>query len=138
MPQADHHLVLANRLRTTLDYLCQDSPSHCEWIAVAAFYRALHLGEAVLAHLNVTHDRNHVSREKVLKRTTQTQHIWKHYRPLWEASCIARYLAFQNAEYQSFESYLSSQNVVAELVSFRLREIEKSAAKLLGRDVTKL
>ena len=132
MPNVSDHLGLAKRLLGTLEHLSKDLDAHSEWIAVTAFYRALHLSEAVLLTKKVQHDRTHVGREQALKRTNSTSNIWKHYRSLWQASCIARYLAFHNDEYKSFSSFLSPSEVHTELVRHRLREIEKSVALQLG------
>lgn len=135
MPDSSKHLAIARRLKGTLEYLILDPEKHSEWITVTAFYRALHLAESVLAENKIEHDRNHVSREKALKRTTSTQHIWKHYRPLWSLSCIARYLAYEDQEYESFSSYIAPAQVLSQVVGHHLRQIEKSTANLLHQDI---
>ena len=134
MPKLAEHLAHAKRLKNTLQFLCEKHDNHSEWIAVTAFYRALHLSESLLVKGNIPHDRSHVGREQALKRTKSTSHIWIHYRPLWEASNISRYLAYQGTEYSSFATYLDPDKVVSELVNYRLREIEKSVANQLSMD----
>ncbi|HUP81414.1 MAG TPA: hypothetical protein VM260_22880 [Pirellula sp.] len=138
MPNVSDHLRLAKRLLGTLNHLLQEQEKHSEWIAVTAFYRSLHLSEAVLLTKNIPHDRTHVGREQALKRTNSTANIWKHYRSLWQASCIARYLAFHDDEYANFSSYLTPSEVHSELVRHRLREIEKSVALQLNKAVDEL
>jgi hypothetical protein len=138
MPNIADHLKLAKRLRCTISYLSKENDQHSEWIAVTAFYRALHLSEAVLLKNQINHDRTHVGREQALKRTKSTENIWKHYRPLWQASCIARYLAFHDAEYVDFSSFMEPAKVISELIEYRLRELEKSVAKQLGESTNSL
>ncbi len=131
MPSIEEHLAHSKRTKLTLEYLCSRREEHYEWIAVVAFYRALHLSEAVLLRFSVAHDRSHVGRETAIKKTRSMSHIWKNYRPLWEASCISRYLSFHDQDYKSFATYLTPDDVVTKLVNHRLREIEKSVAGLL-------
>ncbi len=57
------HIRLANRNQATLDYLLLDVSKCSEWIAVIAFYKSLHVVEAVFAreplpcHLHNHHER---------------------------------------------------------------------------------
>ena len=138
MPNVTDHLRLAKRLLRTISYLSKENDQHSEWIAVTAFYRALHLSEAVLLTNRIDHDRTHVGRDQALKRTRSTENIWKHYRPLWQASCIARYLAFHDDEYVDFSSFMDPAKVISELIEYRLRELEKSVAKQLGTSIDSL
>ena len=132
MPNVADHLKLAKRLQCTISYLSKENDQHSEWIAVTAFHRALHLSEAVLLTKRIDYDRTHVGRDQALKRTRSTKNIWKHYRPLWQASCIARYLAFHDDEYIDFSSFMEPAEVISESIEYRLRELEKSVPKQLG------
>lgn len=132
MPSKDANLQLAERTNETIKYLCLQKEIHSEWIATACFYRALHLAEAYLVVNGAVYDRTHVGREAVLKRTQQTKHIWQHYRVLWQASLIARYLAFNDVSYTSFSDYLTPDKVVSELVNHHLRQVENSVFRLLN------
>jgi hypothetical protein len=64
-----------------------------DWVTTVAFYKALHIVEAVFANdINVRHGTGHEHRERVLKTTTKYRHLYKYYRPLYTASVKARYL----------------------------------------------
>jgi hypothetical protein len=41
------HLALANRNQAALDHLLSDTARCSEWVAVVAFYKSLHVAEAV-------------------------------------------------------------------------------------------
>ena len=73
--EADH-LAAANLNQKTLAHLCQDVSVHGPWVAVVAFYKALHIVEAVFANdPDIRHCPDHGSRERVLKRKTSYQQI---------------------------------------------------------------
>ena len=66
--EADH-LAAANLNQKTLAYLCQDVSIHGPWVAVVAFYKALHIVEAVFANdPDIRHCTDHGSRERALKK----------------------------------------------------------------------
>ncbi len=84
---------MANRNQTTLGFVIDHDGNHSEWITVISFYKALHIVEAAFAEVGPRHGRNHESREALLKHDRRFNHIYRHYRPLWAASTVARYLA---------------------------------------------
>ncbi len=85
MPDQQSHEQAAKRFLA----LYNDIPeNHPEGRVLALFYCALHLIETVAATEGV-HNRNHPEREGFVRK----HRMWKHYRPLLEASEHARYLA---------------------------------------------
>lgn len=132
MPTTEEHLAIAKRNEATLAYLLEKVREHSEWVATVAFYTALHYVEAVFFHdLNGTHGHNHESRDRLLKCTKRYENIYRHYRPLWEASVVARYMQ-RDGETRLFSKYLSPDKVEEQLVRHRLHQLRKSAERLLG------
>ena len=129
--EADH-IAAANLNQKTLAHLCQDVSIHGPWVAVVAFYKALHIVEAVFANdPDIRHCTDHGSREMALKRKTKYEHINRQYAPLSRAATIARYLHHSGKDYHSFFDYLDASKIESELLHYRLHELEKSAAKFL-------
>ena len=68
----------------------------------------------------------------MLKGEPRYQHIYKHYRPLWAASVVARYLENPRGDsFRSFADYLSPQDVQQKMIGHHLRQIERSVERLL-------
>ncbi len=131
MPTAEEHLAIARRNERTLTYLLKDPRHHSEWIATVAFYTALHYVEAVFyCDMERTHGHNHETRDHLLKSDRRYQNIYRHYRPLWEASVVARYMELQG-ETRLFSEYLPPDQVEAQLVDHRLHQLKRSAKKFL-------
>lgn len=137
MPSEEAHLKLASRNQATIDHLLCDVPKFSEWITTIAFYKAVHLVEAVFSRdPNIRHTHDHKTRELQLKKTKKYAHLWKHYRPLWTASLIARYLEdLGGTAHSSFSDYLSPEKVQDEILNHRLKQVENSANTLLGKPV---
>ncbi len=138
MSSEDAHLALAQRNQVAIDHLLGKPDDCAEWVVTVAFYKALHLVEAVFCHDGIGHGQNHERRDELLKRNRRYSHIYKHYRPLWAASIVARYLEDRDRNrgdtgYSSFSDYLSVADVQSQMLGHRLREIEKSVAKLRGK-----
>lgn len=113
-----------------------DCPTPCpDWIVTVAFYKALHLVEALIfKDQGLRHGRNHAIRERILKCEPRYGHIYRHYMGLKEASCVARYL--QNSagtkSYQRFEDYCTMEGVKRDLLNHRLHQLEQSVRKLIA------
>lgn len=133
MPKTEYHLQIADRNQLVLDYLRVRIDDFPEWVAVLAFYKAVHLVEAVLAVQDKHHSHSHESRELKLKSDQKYSNIWKHYRPLWAASVIARYHCESGdpAKQQAFTGYMKPEEVQAELLGHRLNQIQKTTKKFL-------
>lgn len=137
MPNKAAHVAAAKRNQATIDYLVASSDEHLPWIVTVAFYKALHVIEAVFAADKgspLPHTDDHKFRNQVLKTMKRYQQLWRMYRPLWEASLIARYLRVdENAPaYTDFSQYMSRSDVEQRVLGHYLLQIEASAAKLLG------
>ena len=135
MPSKDAHLSAARENQLVIDYLCQRVDQFSAWVATVACYKALHVIEALFAVDSAGghgHTDKHEDRNRLLKRTKRYQQIWKFYRPLFQASLIARYLRDnQNAPtYEVFARYMTPDTVKSRLLDHCLKQIEKSATKL--------
>ena len=133
MPSKEAHLKIAERNSNTILYLTEQQNDHSEWITVIAFYRALHLVEALFSqNPKIEHCHTHQAREQRLKTVKRYNHIYKHYRPLYSASPVARYLEDNRRNtFTTFSEYLSPERIISEIVGHRLLQIEKSVFKLL-------
>lgn len=126
MPSSKVHLAAAEHNQELVRLLLPKS-EFSDWLAVVAFYTALHLVEAVLFEDGIKHGGNHRNREQILKRKKRYDQLYKHYIPLKEASVVARYLD----RYDTFSKYMSPSEVQTELVDHSLKRIEQSANGLL-------
>jgi hypothetical protein len=131
MPNESAHIAAANRNQDTIDHLLLDRSKFSCWIATIALYKALHLVEAVFHADQGIHSRGHDKRDDILRKTHKYQHIYKNYAPLMRASKVARYLEAGNVEHPVFDAWMSPDDVVADLLNNRLRQIEKSACRFL-------
>lgn len=128
MASESSHLDWANRTQQTISHLLQRPRVNSPWIAIAAFYKALHLVEATFANdPAIGHTADHGSRAEWLKKARRYVQIYKHYHPLQDASYVARYLT------RPFDEYLSPDEVVAILLKHHLVQLEKSAVKFLSQ-----
>ena len=128
MPNKEAHLAAAKENQEALDYLLLKLESFSGWVATVAFYKALHLMDALCA-VDGTHHSDHKSRNGAMKRGSPRQkRLYKHYRALWQASRIARYLKeySDSKEYDVFADFMPPAEVKRQLVDHRLRQIEKS------------
>ena len=127
MPNEKSHLSLANHNQDLLDKLVAEIKEFPDWVATVAFYKALHVVEAAFACENpVRHGTDHPTRERILKSEKKYEHIYRHYRVLYAASMVARYMQDNQTD---FTSYLEPQAVIDTLLRHRLHEVEKSALR---------
>ncbi len=134
----DDRLRLVESHQAALSRLISDdADSHSEWIATIAFYKAIQLVEAWFAVKGQNPSNSHSRRLARLRTADAT--IYKHFRPLYNASMVARYLCLPDenlgstAIFKDFSSYMS-QNVVDELIKKRLVSLETEVRKSLKRD----
>jgi len=104
------------------------TPDYCDWTTTTAFYSAVHIVEAILFP---DHSPDHVTREETLK-VQLYQKIWEHFRPLKNASEVARYLEDKSGHTVLFKNYLSANQVKQTMVMHHLNQIVKSASKLIN------
>jgi len=131
--EADH-IALANKNHDVLLYLLNEAERFPEWIAVTAFYKAVQIVEAVFVHKDGRCCHGHQKRLDALK-TRGYKVLHRHYRALWSASSISRYLVDTEAPpgtYSKFADYMSAEEVVKRLVKKRLHGIECEAMSLLS------
>lgn len=136
MPSKASHLCVIKENTAAIDWLRQATPPMPQWVVTVAFYKALHIVEAVFIadkKSPIKHADDHSQRNDVLKRHNRYQHLWKHYRPLWNDSLIARYLQ-GNKEvdtYCGFADYMSLSEVEKKHLDHHLVQIVHTARTLL-------
>jgi len=125
------HLALADKNERVIHFLRPEMNKFSDWVTTVAFYRALHLVDAVLAR-DKKEVYTHGDRARILRGTSRYQKIYQHYRPLYVASLVARYL--QDADgstYHTFSDFMPPELVERIILGYRLKEIEQSVGKLL-------
>lgn len=77
---------------------------------------------------------DHKVRNRLLKTTNRYQQLWRMYRPLWEASLVARYLRAgeQSPTFEAFSQYLSRADIEGRILGHYLKQLEKSAGALIA------
>jgi hypothetical protein len=126
MAREADHVTLANRNHELLKHLLEQPERFPEWIATVAFYKAVQMIEASLVKTRGHGTASHAERLLVLKQEKRYQPMYKHYRVLYSASTIARYLVDNESKhgYRSFSDYMSAKKVVHELIEHRLKSLE--------------
>ena len=137
MARASDHLHLVNRNQEALDFLLREDSRFPEWIATVAFYKAVHVVEAVLVVQGIGSSTDHWERLNQLKRDKRFTKMHEHFRPMFNASLIARYLSDVdgNTGFKTFTDYIPADQVKAKLVRHRLHQLEESAVKFLTKDL---
>ncbi len=135
MARVADHIAIANRNHSTLATLLATGAAHSEWVATVAFYKAIHVIEAVFVTTSMGNSVDHEDRTFKLKRDRRFESLFTHYRPLKEASTIARYLQDQHGRFKVFSDYLTPERVHSELIRHRLHQIESSASRFLSAEV---
>ena len=113
MASEQAHISIASHNVETASFLNQNEKWH-DWTATTTFYAALHVVDAVLAADGPAgHGQSHDERAAILKTTKRYEQIWRHYRPLFAASLVARYLQARSGgpTYGSFSDYLTPTQV---------------------------
>jgi hypothetical protein len=134
------HIQQANRNQSVLDRLIADSDPASDWITVVAFYKAVHVVEAILASNESSpnnHSVDHKSRNHSLK--TKYQKIWESYYFLSRSSGGARYLESRQPSgvirsYPAFSRFLSHDKVLEDTLGIDLKQVEQEASLLLSSD----
>ena len=107
------HLAKAEANQRFLDRI---EDEFADWMAIVAFYKGVHLIEAMLAGRSI-HSHNHNQRNSRLKK--EYPHIWKNFRPLFHASKLLRYT----------DHRISVQTVRNELIATRLQPLESQVRR---------
>lgn len=126
------HVRLANRNHEALLHLLHDVDRFPEWVATVAFYKAVHIAEALLASDAGRHSPSHLERERSLK-TTRYAAVYRDYARLLSASRIARYLQDGDGPgFRSFEDYMGAADVRDRLVKRFLFGVEQKSLPFLS------
>lgn len=138
MPTVDAHAALARRNQAVLDRLLPACDQHPEWVVTVAFYKAVHIAEAVFKHEDGSDSIDHFDRNQRLRQ--DHPNIWRLYSPLWMASKVARYLESGEpgtSGHKTFSTFAEhrSPNQVRNLVSHNLRKIEEWGEQRVGGGV---
>ena len=135
MPNFEGHEEAATRNQKVLDCLLENydhSPDDfAHWVIAVAFYKALHLVEGIFSQEpQPFHSKDHQERNRRLKDVKKYEHLWRHYRPLFEASMVARYLVAPNSGTAQLDlnAYLSGASIRGKFVNHYLRQIENTFA----------
>jgi hypothetical protein len=133
MPDLATHIATARSNHDLMTYLRTNRiQTDAGWVAVIAFYTALHTVEAVFASLRLSgieHTSTHYERRNVLRNIRQYQKLWQHYRPLHDAASDARYLEAGEA------FHMTPQQVESVLLDHHLKEIIAFAQRHAGFNV---
>lgn len=118
------HQEKADHNRAFLNSIAADE--YCDWIAVVAFYAAVHLVEKLRA-LRGQHSQDHQERNTAVRGDFRRIH--RHYRELYNWSLVARYDMTKDFR-------LSAKDVRTILVDQHLVEIEKFVASQSAKKPT--
>ena len=137
MPSKASHLCVVRENSAAIDWICKAPSPMPQWVVTVAFYKALHIVEAVFAadkNSPIRHADDHAQRNDVLRRENRYRHLWKHYRPLWNDSLIARYLQGNSDTdtYCGFADYMTLADVEKTHLNHHLVQIVRTARTLLG------
>ena len=136
MPDKSDHTTLASENLKTLRYICQRIDDFPQWATTIATYAALQAIEALFAHRGI-HSDQHGDRNRRLKSDSQFSHIWKHYRPLYNDSLLARYMEDAHSSRTIgplFSQYMSGEKVMQKHVKHHLHQIIRSVRNITGDD----
>lgn len=110
------HLAKADSNQSFLETIGDEYP---DWLAAVAFYKAVHLVEALFARQG-RQSKNHTDRNRRLKKDHPA--IWKAFIPLFNASKLLRYTDYK----------MSAHKVRQELIGTRLAKVEGLVREILG------
>ena len=133
MAKEADHIALANKNHDVLLHLLNDVDRFPEWVTVVAFYKAVQLVEAIFVRHYGRSCHGHQKRLDALK-SRGLKKMYKHYRVLWGASSVARYLydVTQDGDYTSFTDYLAPEQIKKAIIKRRLYGLECEAVGLLS------
>jgi hypothetical protein len=118
------HIKLASSNQKLIDHLIKEN-SFPDWLATVAFYKAVHVVEAVFASHLDRHSNSHAQREDRLKRTAQFKGIFTNYSHLLTEARTFRYLL-------SPPSRLTIETVKSKLIYKRLYAVEQNSLQFLS------
>jgi len=134
MPSSHEHLQVVDNDQKTLDHLLDDVDAHYRWAAIVAFYKAVHIAEAMFFLKDKSHSYSHDNRLDKLK-LNPFHPTYKFYKKLYNLSLVARYLETERTEGE--ECYLTGGDVKDVVIKKWLRNFEQnsiSVMRTLGAD----
>lgn len=151
MPSTSDHIALANHNHMVLKLLLAQTKDQYSgpWIATVAFYKAVQIAEAIFG-VTKTHSRSHDERIDTI-RGAKYGDLFLNFRPLYEASMVARYLIdsgpakinylegkppLKPRAYSQFDDYMPPEKA-KNLVYKRLNVFEQEAAAFFSEDERK-
>lgn len=124
------YIKLANRNHEILLSLLADG-KFMDWSMTVAFYKAVHVVEAVFANDLHVHSTSHTEREKTLK-ILRYKAIFKNYGHLFTASRVARYLEDSGpGRFRTFSDYMNDVTA-RDVIRKRLYGVEQNAVQFLS------
>jgi len=124
MASEKDHIALANTNQQLIDHLIEENAFH-DWLTTVAFYKAIHVVEAVFATHLGCHSSSHADREDRLNRVTLFRGIAKNYSHLLNESRNFRYLLAPPGR-------LTMEQVKSQLVYRRLHAVEQQSLHFLS------
>ncbi|MGW8257967.1 MAG: hypothetical protein ACWGMZ_10815 [Thermoguttaceae bacterium] len=124
------HIKLANSNQKLIEHLIVQNLFH-DWLATVAFYKAVHVVEAVFANNLHCHSHSHADREMKLTRTARFKAVFKNYKHLQNESRNFRYLIFPNTR-------LTIDDVKSKLIYKRLYGVEQHSLQFLSQQAVQL
>lgn len=140
-PKISDRIYLVERNHEAMTALIGDSSHpHDEWIATIACYKAIQLVEILLTRTQGHPSTSHTKRLERLR--AHHAPIYKQYRPLYNASMVARYLCLTDPNtkatqyFTDFGSHMN-HNVVDHLIKGRLVQLESLISGIIPDQFTK-
>jgi hypothetical protein len=124
MASEAEHISVANSNQRLIDHLINENDFH-DWLATVAFYKAIHVVEAVFANHLHRHSSSHADREDRLKRVSQFKDISKDYAHLLNESRLFRYLLGR-------PDRITMDDVKSKLIYKRLYGVEQKSLQFLS------
>lgn len=137
MAKSSEHISQSNHNQDVINQLSSHPAPFWDWVVVVAFYKAVHIAEAVFYESEVPphmHSAAHKDRGILLK--TKYPDLWRNYWHLFKASKIARYLEFEEGgvthEIPKFSDDMPGNVVTSLLLGQYLVRFEASASAYLS------
>jgi len=118
------HIALANKNHDALEYLLMRHTDFPEWVVTVAFYTSVQIAEAIILTQKGGNSHSHNSRNRMLKLFDPPS-LFRNYRALWNASCVARYLSEQENPkgYSSFSDFSPPYETIINLSQAGWRDL---------------
>lgn len=125
MPKQKAHADQCRHNEEAIRFLSGRIDNFPDWVAVVAFYKALHAIETVFA-TEGKHYGKHTERNSAIRNHPKLKAIWNSYRIMKSASRIARYLTEDEGAcvFPRFASYMTPEQVKTTLLENHLVAVE--------------